>query len=353
MKRAIYFKQLHYVSLIISFILYSCEKDTDDNKPEIIGKSVELIAYEAIIERINNNVYECSTFVATGDGGAVLIENIEDNVVKISRVDETGESIWNLIYKKTHIKVIEIEEVIQAADGSFVLTGGISMRDAEMDVLLLKISEEGTIIWEKIYHSYGWQIAHSVEQTYDGWFLIIGSNDKPLIDNLDDYYIIYADMNGELQMDYTHGNPDEIDFGLDIIECDDDDYIMVGCMNFMGQIHRVDCPAGIVWNISLKTDFSACLKIIEANDGGYIVLAGYWNPEDIYSKAAVISLIKIDDSGNIIWQKYYGNYKELESVILGNLLNSGYYLIVRQIDPNSDEIIYSILTFTNSGELIE
>lgn len=346
MKNTGYFKRLTYIFLLLYFILYSCEKNANNNQPEIIGKSAELIAYEAIIGQINNNVVECTTFVALSDGsGSVIINYTDNDDIKISMINTSGTVIWDLVYGPPGNRVLNFGEIIQATDGSFMLTGGLDVSDYNMDVFLLKISNDGKIVWEQTYDISEWETARAIEQTSDGGYIMAGVTCPYYLKN--DYVVIKTDEDGLLEWQNTYGTYYNYDYAKDIIITDNDEYIMIGRMDWIPKIHRIDQSGNIIWEIILPY---VCDGITKANDEGFIVLAGHFNHAD---STTIIGLEKRDESGNYIWRKHHTPSKNItEPILIKNTLNSGYYVIVEEEDIINDEIYYSIYIFNNSGELI-
>jgi hypothetical protein len=66
--------------------------------------------------------------------------------------------------------------LIQTSDSCFIIVGATYSSNPDFcdDMLLIKLTSNGELIWAKTFGSEGWDIAYSVKQTYNGGFIVVG-----------------------------------------------------------------------------------------------------------------------------------------------------------------------------------
>lgn len=182
------------------------------------------------------------------DGGYILAGFSESDDTDISntkgsydfwlvKLDADGDLLWERSYGGTGIDVaFDIEKT---GDGAYVVVGhsfssdkDISSNHGASDVWLIKIDEQGDLLWEKTLGGSMFDSANSVKQAQDGGFLIAGnsrSSDQDLTQNSgeNDMWVIKTDASGNLIWQMSLGGSG-IDLGLDLIEHGGSQLIFVG-----------------------------------------------------------------------------------------------------------------------------
>ncbi|WP_420603387.1 hypothetical protein [Flagellimonas sp.] len=107
--------------------------------------------------------------------------------------------------------------VVQANDGSFVLTGASESNDFDIknpngsyDFWVIKVSDKGELLWEKSFGGSGIDKAYDIVKTNDGGYVIAGntfSTDTDISKNNgeSDVWLIKIDTNGNLVWEKTYG----------------------------------------------------------------------------------------------------------------------------------------------------
>ncbi len=186
--------------------------------------------------------------VKSHDGGFIMTGFSESDDTDISntkgsydfwlvKVNGDGEFIWERSFGGTGIDVSY--DIENTDDGAYVVVGhsfstdkDVSENHGESDVWLIKVDEEGELIWERTYGGSAFDSANSVKLASDGGFLIAGnsrSSDQDLNTNMgeNDMWMIKTDANGILEWQISVGGTG-IDMGLDALEHGPDSYILVG-----------------------------------------------------------------------------------------------------------------------------
>ena len=106
----------------------------------------------------------------------------------LTKTDDTG----NLLWSKNYFAMAFLGSALQTADGGFILEG-ISAGDQKL--YLIKTDSNGNVLWTKKYEGRINEYNFSIQQTYDGGFIIAGASDSFGSGN-SDIYILKTDDKG-------------------------------------------------------------------------------------------------------------------------------------------------------------
>lgn len=372
---------LLFISVFI-FSIFSCKKE---NVPEIIGKSVELSAYEKFMEDVNSGRIDSSALIYTDDGGSLYYGyfdreyyNTLDNItyvhldVLISMIDKNGNLAWQYTCgdEKTGG---DIGEIIQNDDKNLIFPKERVSLNSELNRqnYLVCLNTDGNLLWEKEHpnncrYSYKTQIC----QTNDDGFMILANIDsiESIIYNEEYGYIedmiiekdcnlIKTDANGNIQWQKRFG-----EHGIDeqsgaIIQREDGAYIVsvtkTSEVADYTKIYILDEFGNTTYENTKPFVFRES-SMIKANDGGYLLGGVTIN---IYNEKEEFILTKLDESGRFDWinisplstsdlrkkDEQYGVFKNFKII---NLLNTAYFCVYQRYNETF------VSKFNNSGELI-
>jgi hypothetical protein len=161
-----------------------------------------------------------SSIQKTTDGGYIVAGSSSSNNGDVT--DNHGKSdFW--IAKLTNVGSIEWQKsyggsssdsahsVLQTADGGYIIVGetlssngDVSGRHGQIDYWVLKLTSTGLIDWQKCLGGSSMDVAYSVGQTTDGGFIVAGSSwsvDGDVIDLADaeDYWIVKLTTTGSIE----------------------------------------------------------------------------------------------------------------------------------------------------------
>lgn len=292
----------------------------------------------------------------TSDGGYIVIGETQSTTGDV--VGNHGKSdVWiiklgilgNIEWKKTYggSSYDDAYDIIQTTDGGFAIAGHSRSTDGDLtglnnnannnDIWLLKIDNIGNIMWQKMYGGTGDDQSRKIHQTADNGFIIgaeTTSNNGDVTNNHGyyDYWVIKLNSLGAIEWQKTYGGESQ-DSLQDLQKTDDGGYILSGLSSsrtgdVTGNHNSADVwvvkisNTGIIqWQKSLggtKTELG--YEIIQTSDGGYLQSA--WsesNDGDITNNHGQMDgwLVKLDNSGNIQWQKTLGGtgYDWVESTV--------------------------------------
>ena len=217
-------------------------------------------------------------------------------------------------------------------DGGVIICGSKEYRsDRTKDAVIIKTDEDGFGEWEKHFGGAGNEEFYSVKQCMNGGFIAAGYSSSYGGGN--DVYVVKVDHYGNFEWDQIYGGSN-IDKAYEIIETMNGDFVLVGFTNSPGisngnhdfWLQKIDNQGNTIWRKAFgELNHEMGYDVEELNDGSLLVVGS----KDYYDEAGKdIYLIKTDSLGNMIWEKTFGS--------------SGAY----------DEIAYSIHPAYPTGYLI-
>lgn len=207
----------------------------------------------------------------------------------------------------------------QTSDGGYIIAGGSYSNDGDVsghhgafgrfgttDYWIVKLTNNGTIQWQKSLGGIYYDYATSIQQSSDGGYIIAGyatSND--------------GDVTGH------HGTPSDIVW----------DYWIV----------KLDNNGTIQWQKSLGgMNLDLASSIQQTIDGGYIVAGySYSNDGDVTghhgSSYQDYWIVKLDNNGTIQWQKSLGGTRDDFAHSIQQTVDGG-YIIAGHSDSNDGDV---------------
>ena len=156
------------------------------------------------------------------------------------KISETGTLLWEKSFGGSEID--EARSITNSNDGNYIIVGDTRSNDLDVsenngaaDLWVIKISPSGNLIWEKTFGGNSFDVARSVSKTQDNGYLISGSSrssdgDVSKNNGQNDAWVLKIDANASLEWQKTIGGTD-IDFAFDAIELNDKSVIVVGETN--------------------------------------------------------------------------------------------------------------------------
>lgn len=186
--------------------------------------------------------------IQTNDSGYILVGSSDSNDVDIKnnkgsydfwviKISETGTLVWEKSFGGSEID--EARAITSTNDGNYIIIGDTRSSDGDItsnngaaDLWIIKISPLGELIWEKSFGGNSFDVARSISKTQDNGFLISGSSrssDGDIAKNngQNDAWVLKIDANANIKWQKTVGGSD-IDFAFDAIELNDNSIIAVG-----------------------------------------------------------------------------------------------------------------------------
>lgn len=232
--------------------------------------------------------------------------------------------------------------VDQTMDGGYIFTGStVVTPPGYTELLLAKTDANGEESWHKNFpmeeiNLYG----TVVHQTTDGGYIIVGSIGGSW---LWDVQVIKADSNGDLVWQKSFGKSDGPNHGSDILQTSDGGYIVLGSTFSYSHgsadlwLIKLAADGTEQWNKTVGEDtFDYVNKFSEADDGGYVIVG----QTDATDDAGDIWVVKTSDTGEVSWQKTFGDANLTEDAVDIITESNGYTILVNFMDMNWTESLW-------------
>lgn len=148
---------------------------------------------------INNEDYQSAGGSALApDGGLVIcgiIEKDKDYEIFARKTDSTGAEIWYRQYDQ--FSASQVSALIPAAGGGYLASGfALNPADGSYDALLLRIGEDGQLIWHKTFGGASIEAGLAICQLNSGNIVLLGATISP--DNQPAHFRAVFDPAGNL-----------------------------------------------------------------------------------------------------------------------------------------------------------
>jgi len=217
--------------------------------------------------------------IQAGFNNDFILCDSKNDTLRLTKFNSAGKSIWSKIYFSTNS--FFGGQLLKIDDGSF-LVGGVAedyiMNVLNFDLAILKINDNGNVIWFKKYDTGENEMFHQLKQFQDKSLAMIAWSNYKI-------YIAELNNNGDIKwnqkFDVFSKN------GADIIETSDG-RLLIGCMNnFKSWIAKLDTirdPIDYVWKSSKITEMNYPNPIsgIPDHDQRAYKIQSYPNPFDSY-----------------------------------------------------------------------
>ena len=195
------------------------------------------------------------------DNPAGVVENASNNLITVGGSDSNDVDITNnkgsydfwvvkstangdIVWEKSFggSEIDEARGIVSSGDGNHVIVGDtrsneqdVSLNNGAADLWLVKISDDGEVLWNSSIGGSNFDVGRSIDLTFDGGFIIAGSSrssDGDVLQNQgqNDAWIVKINAFGELLWETTVGGS-EIDFAYDSVQLNNGSIIAVGETN--------------------------------------------------------------------------------------------------------------------------
>ena len=272
----------------------------------------------------------------------------------------------------------------QTSDGEYIISGKSISNDGDVsgnhggeDYWIVKMSESGTITWQKSLGGSNGEKASSIHQTIDGGFIVSGqsySNDGDVTGNHGDadYWIVKLNTEGEIQWQKSLGGSD-YDSAYSIEQTTDGGYIISGSSysndgdvtgnhgNIDFWIAKLNNTGTLQWQKSLGgSSFETALSIQQTNEGGYII-AGTSNSNDgdVSGNHGDYDfwIVKLNTVGSLQWEKSLGGSNSDRASSIQQVSDGGYIVAGESkssdgdVSENKGDADYWIVKLNTTGTI--
>ncbi|MDC8098345.1 T9SS type A sorting domain-containing protein [Chryseobacterium rhizosphaerae] len=244
------------------------------------------------------------------------------------------------------------KSIKHTTDGGYIVAGHSSSTDGDVtgnhsggqlymtDYWIVKLNSSGGIQWQKSLGGNSIEEANSIQQTNDGGYIIAGtaaSSDGDVTGSHGsfDYWIVKLDSSGNIQWEKTFGG-DIVEQAYSIQQTADNGYIIAGYTNSSNGdvtvaygeedfwIIKLDQTGNLQWQKSYGSNSKDyAYSIQQTTEGGYIV-AGSTNSIIGGISYSDCLIMKLNSSGDLQWQKKIGGSHDDYATAIKQTIDGGY-----------------------------
>ncbi|MEJ8844662.1 T9SS type A sorting domain-containing protein [Lacibacter sp. H375] len=258
-------------------------------------------------------------------------KRISGNAMLI-KTDSGGNIIWKTVLPNPTVPKAFCS-VVQAGDGGYIAAGFTgSPSDGNKQVLIVKLSSSGSVLWQKEYGGSGEDLGYTIIKCNSGGYLVTGtttSNDGNVTGNHGSYdlLVMRIDESGNLLWQKCFGGS-SIEIGRSVIETLNHEFVFCGSSQSTdgdlatnggvrgGWLFKTDSSGNIIWQknyggySSIGNGMIARFNSLTLDGSGNIYATGFEESNKLGLDSTWITsniwLIKVKPSGELIWSKVYG-----------------------------------------------
>jgi hypothetical protein len=226
---------------------------------------------------------------------------LDINLVKINK---NGNLLWVKAIGGTGDETAN--ELVETFDKGFVIVGNTySFGAGGNDFYIVKTDSLGNILWTKTIGSNLNDNAYSVFETSNKDIVVTGlTTENPGSGNNLDVMVARLDQNGNIKWVKKYGGLND-DRANSIIENNNKELIINGLYNISDLLlFKTDSMGTVLWSKSYDGGSMDWGRSIKLTQDDKIVMCGY---QGVASYATDYLITKVDQLGNIIWAKNYGD----------------------------------------------
>jgi hypothetical protein len=229
----------------------------------------------------------------------------ERNLV-LNKYDNLGTLIWSASYDTTNLS--SGSEVAIDSDQNIVVCGN-EMIGGYYDALIIKFDQTGSILWSETY-DYGGRTngANGLGIDSNDNILFGGTFNDTGIQYDDDYYLIKLDEDGNILWQRTYATSGH-DMAFDVAVDSQDNVIQVGQSPYYG-LHAVkyDPNGAVLWTRAYYTGHYGRAEAVAVGPDDSVYMTGYYHSDILDSCGNAthdIRTIKLSPVGAIVWIRDY------------------------------------------------
>jgi hypothetical protein len=255
----------------------------------------------------------------TADEEYVLVGKAHSNApyeqqdIYLIKTDQVGDTLWTRMFDNGPTNTEVGYCVQQTNDGGYIIAGWTPTGYyGETDIYLIKTDANGNAIWEKtIGGNSCYDEAYSVQQTDDNGFIVTGYTSCSGAGHTD-IYLVKTDTNGEVTWTKTFGYSG-FEYGYSVQQTFDGGYIIGGTTTSFGNntskiyLIKTNSLGSELWSEVIdESSYAENCSLIQTSDSGFAIGYGKYTDNGLYTDNFDFCIIKTDDNGNTVWIKTIG-----------------------------------------------
>ncbi|MCA6212788.1 protein kinase [Thermococcus bergensis] len=245
--------------------------------------------------------------VAVDENGDIIVVGQKEKDAFVARLDKDGNVKWFRTYGGDKWDIFN--DVKIAPNGDIIVAGSSwSFSASDKDVWILRLDSEGNIKWQKTYGGSNADVANAVAIAPNEDIIVAGYTESFGAGDWD-VWVLRLDADGNVKWQKTYGGKWR-DEATGVAIADNGDIIVAGYTSSFGAgladvwVLRLDENGNVKWQKTYggsRWDQSTGVAIA---DNGEIIVAGY--TESFGAGWRNVWVLRLDADGNVKWQKTYG-----------------------------------------------
>lgn len=259
---------------------------------------------------ISNSVSQGASVIQSPDSGYIFLGSYTNGAntdVLLMKLSKNGNLLWSKTYDFNGNADIA-KYFVQAADGGFYITGYTS--GTQNDMFVVRTNKNGVMKWNKVYTSNYTRRAEGIALTSDGAFVVAGDT-QDSITSTTNFLIFKADTatGTPIWTKTHHGNSPN---SFSSVHENSVNEIVVGGTSqeyAVGVRSAFLCVFDLSGNYSYSNSYGHCGTIVSNRmiiaPGDYYVFTGFAQPF-CFGLGLVSYIYYVDVTGTLVWNKAYG-----------------------------------------------
>src|SRR5665648_412109 len=279
-----------------------------------------------------------------------------NNDAWILKLDEEGNILWDKTYGGE--KNDGAFSIVEAEDHSYIICGYTwSKGKGKDDGWVFKIDQNGKVLWERTFGDNSTDTLFSIIKSKDGDYVAVGRTNSKGPGN-SDAWVLKLDEEGNVLWDKTYGG-EENDGAFSIVEVEDHSYIICGYTWSKGKgkddgwVFKIDQNGKVLWERTFgKGDRDRLYSLIEDHDKGYVAV-GYADRVfcSLCSEQGYVWVIKMDETGEQVWEKKFGGSTYDIAYDLIQHKEGGYVIVAKTKDKLKETSVAWLLKLDQKGNI--
>lgn len=234
--------------------------------------------------------------------------------VSAMKVDTNGVIQWVKAFDFSQYSATS-HEIIETADGGYLIVGGISGEGGQGDIFLIKLTSSGQMQWNKRYDTGVGEHGGRVLALANGGYLIAGGIGYD--DGTVDVLLLRVDSMGSVIWCRAYDGPGRFEFD-DLIATHDGGYALLCYTRFTGSqlgeflLLKLNSGATVSWSkIYRHAENDQPSRLLQLPDSGYVLVGG--NRQLYLADNPDPFVIRTDALGRVVWSREYGGIASQEA----------------------------------------
>lgn len=264
--------------------------------------------------------------------------SIDDHDIFILKLTLEGDTLWTKSVGTDSTSEKAFSSIITSDDNILVVGMEYSISDFIQKMLLIKMDQNGNVIWKKTYGGGIAETGQCVIETANG-FLIAGETSSfgtgtPFYTNI---YLVKTDSNGDSLWTRFYGHT-WFDYSRSIIKTGDNNYIVAGWFATNGSevsdfyALKIEANGDTAWTkLYGGIGYDYCYNIVKTGENEFLLIG---NTNSIGAGSYDMFLVSINADGDTIYTKTIGTsiYESAKGALK---TSDGNYLIYGTRKPHS------------------